>query len=228
MSGSQVWGAIKSKNEDERLEGARALQRFVHHETRDMPSEARAEYLNRVNDRILALVNSPDLSAKAGGIVAMEHLIDIFLAQNMEAKIIQFASSLRTVLEKSSDVATLTSASKALGNLTRQGGTTLIELVEQNIIKTSFGWLQAESSSSRKLAAVLVLKELAANNATLFYLYAPQFFDKIWYALNDATPKTREAAAGALRASLLLLDGRDSKHRQQWHNKLFKGGKLLI
>ena len=29
MNVSQVWGAIKSKNEDERLEGARALQRFV-------------------------------------------------------------------------------------------------------------------------------------------------------------------------------------------------------
>ena len=95
-----------------------------------------------------------------------------------------------------------------LGNLTRHGGTTLIELVEENIIRPAFGALQqASAASARRLSAVLVLQELALNNPTLFYLYADQFFTTIWVALKDVGADTRQAAASSLSTSLQLLAG---------------------
>ena len=225
---SEGWQAlVKSEDAATRLRGARQLERQVMYESRDMPPAPREKILNKLNDVILGMVNSANIRAKTGGIVAMEHMIDFFLGHRMEAKIIQFASSLRTVLEKSADLTTLTVASKALGNLTRHGGTTLIELVEENIIRPAFGALQqASAASARRLSAVLVLQELALNNPTLFYLYADQFFTTIWVALKDVGADTRQAAASSLSASLQLLAARDSKHRDEWH-ALDKDGKRL-
>ena len=50
---------------------------------------------------------------------------------------------------------------------------------------------------SRRHAAVLVLKELADNAPSLFYIHAAAFFEHIWVALRNSRPEIRESAAKA-------------------------------
>lgn len=53
-------------------------------------------------------------------------------------------------------------------------------------VKRSLEWLQErERYEPRRHAAVLVLKELAQNSPTLFYVHVSSFVDLIWVALRD-------------------------------------------
>jgi FKBP12-rapamycin complex-associated protein len=172
----------------------------------------------------MEMVDNVDPAYRIGGIVVMEYMTDLFVAHNMESKVLQFANTVRPVLEKSNDPETLRASAKALGNLTRvstrAGGTTLIELVERSIIKPSLKWL--EEDSSKRFAAVLILKELAENNPTLFILHADEFFHNIWLAVHDTKEAVREGAADALRESLKLLQARDSKNRKEWYDRVWQ------
>ena len=90
---------------------ARYLKQHVETEIHDMTPETRNRFLNTLNTKMLAMVNSSDINEKIGGIVvraqngaahsgaefvlvaqAMEHLIDI-LGNAMEAKIVQASIS---------------------------------------------------------------------------------------------------------------------------------------
>jgi hypothetical protein len=48
-------------------------------------------------------------------------------------------------------------------------------------VKRALEWLQDATHQSRRYAAVLVLKELAENAPTLFYVHVSSFFDLVWY-----------------------------------------------
>lgn len=68
--------------------------------------------------------------------------------------------------------------------------------------KRALEWLSSERNEPRRHAAVLVLKELAINAPTLFYVHVPAFVDLIWSALRDPKLVIREGAIDALRGSL--------------------------
>ncbi len=55
-------------------------------------------------------------------------------------------------------------------------------------------WLHSDQSS-RRLAACFVLKELAENAPTLFFVKTSEFFDRIWIVLRDPKPIIRINAA---------------------------------
>jgi FKBP12-rapamycin complex-associated protein len=191
---------------------------------RDALFKFKEKFLNGLFKELMAMVDNVDPAYRIGGIVAMEYMTDIFVTQNMESKVLQFANTVRPVLEKSNDPETLRASAKALGNLTRvstrAGGTTLIELVERSIICPSLKWL--EEDSSKRFAAVLILKELAENNPTLFILHADAFFRHIWLAVHDSKEAVREGAADALRESLKLLQARDTKNRKEWYDRVWQ------
>ena len=104
---------------------------------------------------------------------------------------------------------------------------------------------------SRRHAAVLVLKELAENAPSLFYIHAAAFFEHIWVALRNSQPEIRGSAAKvrdlldnsqptgysaccqlvslpriynsqALRAVLALVARRESRRRTQWYHKIYE------
>lgn len=81
------------------------------------------------------------------------------------------------------------------GRLALPGGTLTSDFVEFEV-KRALEWLQGldhkdaltllgDRNEQRRYAAVLVLKELALNSATLIYSYVPQILDLIWIPLRD-------------------------------------------
>jgi len=82
--------------------------------------------------------------------------------------------------------------------------------------------ITGDRNEQRRYAAVLVLKELALNSATLVYSYVPQILDCIWVALRDQKVFIREGAAEALRASLKLVQIRENQMKKNLYKKLFE------
>lgn len=212
------------RHKEVRANAAQDLRMYVENEARQMSSEAFTKYMNDLNKRIFDLVNSSNAHEKMGGIMVIDELIDVPYEEN-ETKIIRFANYLRMVFQQSgdhSDNQLLKSASKALGHLARAGGTLAADIVEFEV-KRALEWLEVDRSEQRRLAAVLVLKELADNTPTLFNVYVDTFLDHdhIWVSLRDPKLAIREAAIEALRGCLALIAKRASRMRAQRYYKIF-------
>ena len=134
-------------------------------------------------------------------------------------KTTQFAGFLRQAL-RSNDTTVLTAAAKSLGRLARPGGALTAELVEAEI-QAALEWLQSDRQEGRRLAAVLVIRELARNSPTLLYGFVPQIFELIWVALRDPKPIIRETAAEAVSTCFAIIVARDTQIRQQWFSRVY-------
>lgn len=182
-----------------------------------------ANYYNDVNLRISQLISassaSSDSSERIGGIHALNALID-FRGDDAGQKTTRFASYLRTVM-RGNDYVAMVVAAKALGRLTKPGGTLTAELVEAEV-KTALEWLQLDRSESRRFASVLILRELARNSPTLMYQWVPQIFEVIFVALRDGKVMIRESAAEAISACFEIISPRDQHMRAQWFGRVYE------
>eukprot|EP00003_Mantamonas_plastica_P010783 TRINITY_DN2025_c0_g1_i1.p1 TRINITY_DN2025_c0_g1~~TRINITY_DN2025_c0_g1_i1.p1 ORF type:complete len:2240 (+),score=782.23 TRINITY_DN2025_c0_g1_i1:702-7421(+) len=111
-------------------------------------------------------------------------------------------------------------ASSTLGHLARAGGTLTADFVEFEV-KRALEWLQEDRHDSKRLAAVLLLKEMAANAPTLFFVHVAEFFDVIWLGLRDKEAQIREMSIDALHEGLMLIANRDGRLRTQLYQKLY-------
>ena len=68
---SQFLSGLKSRSDEVRLKAARDLQRFVSTELRELPAERYGSTLDEINQSIFALVSSPEVHEKKGGILAI-------------------------------------------------------------------------------------------------------------------------------------------------------------
>ncbi|TPX35002.1 hypothetical protein SmJEL517_g02512 [Synchytrium microbalum] len=209
---------IRSKNEDVRARGATDLRDYVVSVSREVSGETFSKFMNDVNRRIFELIQSNDVYDKIGGILAIDKLID-FDGEDNTTKITRFANYLRLVLP-GTDPQIAVLAAKALGRLAQPGGNLTAEFVEFEV-KRALEWLQGDRSEARRYAAVLVLRELAANAPIFIYSYVPQILDLIWVALRDSKVVIREGAAETLSATLDLVNQRESHSRRQWYRKIF-------
>eukprot|EP01113_Clastostelium_recurvatum_P006582 TRINITY_DN1298_c0_g1_i1.p1 TRINITY_DN1298_c0_g1~~TRINITY_DN1298_c0_g1_i1.p1 ORF type:complete len:2380 (+),score=927.36 TRINITY_DN1298_c0_g1_i1:62-7201(+) len=210
---------LKSRNEEARLRAARALRVYVAQQAREMGGETFTKFMNDLNGHIFELVNSTGVQEKIGGILAIDELIDVDYDENA-TKITRLANFLRLGLA-TTEPSVLLIASKALGKLARSSGTLTAECVEFEV-KRALEWLQErERSEPRRHAAVLVLKELAINAPTLFYVHVALFVDLVWVALRDPKQAIREGAVEALKACLELIAERENRLRLQWYQKIF-------
>ena len=100
------------------------------------------------------------------------------------ARLGRFANYLRVIIPHS-DVSLTEMVAKAIGQLALCEGTYTAEYVEFEI-KRALEWLLG--NESKKLAAVLILRELATHTPTLFLLHF-QFFDNVFAAVRD--PRVR-------------------------------------
>ena len=80
----------------------------------------------------------------------------------------------------------------------------------------------ARAPEARRYAAVLILRELAANAPTVFNVHVPAFIDAIWPALRDPRMNVRLAAVRALRECLVVIEKRETRYRVQWYYKLYE------
>lgn len=211
---------VKSKNKDVQAKAARDLRQHVENEARDIPPDQFNKYMNDLNKRIFDLINSPEPTEKMGGCVVIDELIDVaYDDEENEKRIIRFAHYLRMVFQHSGDqteIALLRMCAKALGHLARAGETIAADIVEFEV-KRALEWLDGD----RRLAAVLVLQELAENTPALFHVYVDPFLEHIWVAVRDPKATTREAAVDAMRACLEVIANRAPASRQKRYLKVF-------
>ncbi|RDD40512.1 Serine/threonine-protein kinase mTOR [Trichoplax sp. H2] len=207
---------LKSRSDEVRLRAAKELQRSITTELREVSNEEYQSFWDELNHQIFELVSSSDVHEKKGGILAIISLIGVD-GGNAPTKISRFANYLRNLLP-SSDPSVMDMASKAVGLLALAGGTFTAEYVEFEV-KRALEWLSGERHEGRRLAAVLVLRELAVNAPTFFYQQVQSFFDNIFSAVRDPKQSIREAAVEALQACFVLTSQREtsSDHYPVWY-----------
>ena len=233
---------LKSRQAEERISSSKKVRQCVLAELRDGTTESFSKFLTELNRRVFELVSSSDPNHTVGGILAIDELIDVPSEKN--EKIIRFANYLRMVFSSSkrsggssssgggssgsgqqqqgaTDSETLRLASRALGHLARSGGSLTVDFVEFEVTR-ALEWLQSDRFENRRLAAVLVLKELAENAPTLFYVHVHTFFTHIWAALRDPDVEIRVCATDALSACLRLIMDRESRLRIRWYYNIYE------
>lgn len=218
---------LRSANEDEQERAGDALRVQVETESRVMSGEVFSAFMNDVSSRVFQLIKSEVPHETRGGIVAIKYLIDLTY-EEYETMIIRFANYLRIIFQRPLDksgIGTLELAAAELGHLARCGGVLTNDFVEFEV-KRALEWLQSKNHSLRRLAAVLVLKELAINAPVLFFAHVSQFFEHIRKALHDSDAYTREAATKALRACLSLISKRQSRLSVEWYYKVYESSRL--
>lgn len=109
-------------------------------------------------------------------------------------------------------------AAKALGRLAVSSTTLTADLVDTQV-EHALEWLQGDRS---RLAAVLVLRELAVNAPTLIYAYIHRILDLIWLALRDSRNVIREYAADCLSQCLEIVQQRETPMRKTWYARIWE------
>ncbi|RHY28067.1 hypothetical protein DYB32_006287 [Aphanomyces invadans] len=214
---------LRNTNSVIRTKTARSLCIYLESEARDLPMADYTTVVSNISACIIEMVLGADITDRTGGIVAMDHLVDLFIADNNDSKIVEFAHALVKVFEKTSnaELPTLRAAGRALGHLVSSGGTSLIEFVEEYHMKPALQWLGNENFQVRRQAAVVIMRELAINAPAILFRHIDTFFDVIWNAFGDTKQQTRESAADALQACFALLQARDSNRKSQWYSRTY-------
>ena len=164
------------------------------------------------------LLKSPEPHVRAGGVLAIDRLIDCD-AITANDKATKFHYYLRTTLESSNDYGVLDKTARALGHLARPGGSFTAELVETSMQK-AFEWMESREEG-RRLASVLLIRELAKNSPTLVYGFVGQVFKEIWVVLKDPRELIRKVAAEAVSACFEVTAARDPQFRKQWFTTIY-------
>ncbi|XP_030468800.2 serine/threonine-protein kinase TOR-like isoform X2 [Syzygium oleosum] len=176
--------------------------------------------MDQLADRISALVESNDPYKNPGALRVIDELIDVAIRENA-SMVLRFSNYLRIVLEVNRDERILVLASNVLGHLARAGGVMMNDEIERQL-EIALDWLHGERVEHHRLAAVLILKEMAENASTVFYVSVPKFVKSIWFALRDPEEKVREHAVEALRACLRVIELRETRWRGQWYYIMFE------
>lgn len=138
---------------------------------------------------------------------------------NTTTRISRYSNNLRNLLP-SNDVAVMELAAKTLVKLALLPGSKGAESFEFDI-KRAFEWLSEERNEGKRLAAVLVLRELAVAMPTFFYQQVSGFFEHIFNAVRDPKPNIREGAGQALRAALVVTSQRENANRPLWYQQCY-------
>ncbi|KAM3251638.1 hypothetical protein P3L10_005708 [Capsicum annuum] len=176
--------------------------------------------MDHLYERITTFIDSNEVSENLGTLRAIYELIDVTISENT-SKVAKFSNYMLASFETKHDPEILVLASKVLGHLARSGGAMTTDEVEYQV-KVALEWLRGERIKYHRLAAVLILKEMAENASTVFNVHVPEFVDAIWVALRDPTLVVREKAIEALRACLRVIEKRETRWRVQWYYRMFE------
>ncbi|XP_074275847.1 serine/threonine-protein kinase TOR [Silene latifolia] len=196
------------------------LRRHIEEAAHDLNGEAFSRFMDLLYDRISSLLESGDVAENLGALRVIDELIDVPLGESA-SRVSRFSGYIRTVFEVKREREILVLASRVLGHLARSGGAMTADEVEHQI-RNALNWLRGERIEYRRLAAVLILKEMAENASTVFNVHVPVFVDAIWIALRDPSLDIRERAVEALRACLRVIETRETRWRVQWYYRLFE------
>ncbi|KAL2916207.1 phosphatidylinositol kinase-related protein kinase tor1 [Polyrhizophydium stewartii] len=210
---------LKSRNPDTRNRAAKELHDYVVVTAQETTGDALAKFTKDLDRRIFELLQSSNVDEKLGGIAALDKLIDIDGGEENLTKVTRFANNLRVVLPGSEPRITVAACS-ALGHLVSAAGSLTTEFVEFEV-KRALEWLQGDRYEARRLAAALIIRELALNAPALIYVHVPQIVDLIWVDLRDQKVSIREAAAQSLGECLALVQVREYQESSRLRKRIF-------
>ena len=222
---------LRAQRTDEgRLFCARRLREVVRNDASRATDMAFAHSFGLLNARFAELLSSNSVIDRISAVWAVYELTDLSLPWGEEQKIARFSAMLSSALPAASDPYLLRLIVRAMGHLTRVGGSITADFAESEMLR-ALSWLGAVEpprNEARKLACVLLLRELMEGAHTLFFPHAPIFFAHIWSALSDARVQIREAAARALCTALALLSSRRSRARVQWCAAMYNTARAAL
>ncbi|KOB76049.1 Target of rapamycin isoform 1, partial [Operophtera brumata] len=211
-----VWG-LKSRQPETQHKAIRELLHFAKTELREMSPETLTQVLDDFNQQIHALTCSYDNNERKAGVLTIGCLIGGD-TETSKTRALRYAHYLSNVFP-SSDVNLLEQAAKTMGRLSTTLGIKRGEFVESEI-KRAFEWLVEERNESKRLSAVLILRELAIATPSYFYQQINGFFNHIIIGLRDPKEQIREASAKALRAAFVLTAQRENpeqSNKAHWY-----------
>ncbi|KAI9726194.1 MAG: phosphatidylinositol kinase- protein kinase tor1 [Chrysothrix sp. TS-e1954] len=216
-----LFGDLKSKNDDTRLEAARDLRLTLdslQRESGPNPADFQDVYRQVVQRATSLALQGTDSAERIGGIHALSALVD-FKGDDAAQRTTRFANTLRGVM-RGQDTAAMIPAARALGLLATPGNPLTAELVDSEV-KVALESLQVDRQEPRRFAAVLTLCELAKNSPTLLYQYVTPILDVIWPTLRDPRVLLREKTAEAVSAFFEIIAARDMVLRDQWFSRIY-------
>lgn len=170
--------------------------------------------------RLAQLLDGNLVAEKLGVLAAIDALIDV-------DHVNQWMSSAVQSLFVDRDVGVITAAAQVLGKFARFKGTMLSEFLEAQLRQSMD--LLSDIRNGNPLVALLILRQLAENAPSLFYIHAGQFLESVWIGLHHKDISIRLAAAAALNQALSVLSQRDSNSNlhTSWYAKLFAKAREL-
>ncbi|VDP09821.1 unnamed protein product [Soboliphyme baturini] len=207
---------LKCRSDEQRVQAAQELSRFVSYDLKEVPPEATQLFYEKFDRALFELAYSQESSDMKAAI-----FIIVCLAKDERnvdtARLIRHANYLRNMLP-STDASVMEMAARAGGYMALwSSGLYASEYLDFEM-KCAFEWLQAtnaDKSDLKRLAAVLILKELADVTPTFFFQHVSAFFDCIFGAIKDSRASTRENAVSALRAALVVTSQRETEQQQK-------------
>lgn len=214
------------------------LASFMRLLSNEMPQEAFVVVETEVYKKVFSLMQSKSARSddRLAGVAAVDALLSV-PSSNEETKAIRVGNALSNGLKAPhADYEFLHAVARAIGRMAF--GSTNVDVVEFEITR-SLEWVQSDRSD-RKLAAVLVLSELAKSSPTAFYSKTNtsstlsggrggsmgvlasyldglglsgtnEFLDNIFPVLTDPHPIVRVCAADALSECLKILMDRQQR-----------------
>jgi hypothetical protein len=214
------------RSKERRADGAVLLRSAVNTAARELSKDAFAFFESSLFRRIFEMVHSSDVQEKRGAVAALEALIDAPSSSD-ETKVIKVANTFKHIISSAEDGQLLEDVARALGSLASQTSAHVPnnDYVEFELSR-GLEWLFAEPKQfggrKKRLAACLVLRELAKHTPTPFFVRSGDFFDRIWPVLKDPSQPTRDAAADALAAALSVLADRPSVHHLPFYFRCYE------
>ncbi|PIO59377.1 hypothetical protein TELCIR_19162, partial [Teladorsagia circumcincta] len=213
---------LKTKNDEKRIKTAKDLFKFVAGELKDEAPEYMQEFISFLDTKsdqsaVHECIYSPDLDEKKAGIFLIVCLAETSI-DGESNRVVRFANFLLKVLTMPNmDEAGMELAARALAFLIQTSKSYAAELVEK-CLDQCLEWLEEPvRNEQRRLASVLLARELAMFTSTSFFLRANVFFKSIFTVLRDPKPQIRIASINALHAALTITSAREAKLKTEWY-----------
>ncbi|KHN87555.1 Target of rapamycin -like protein [Toxocara canis] len=216
---------LRKKSSDEsRIMVARQLYHFINGDLRDYSAQYVNEFISTFDARldqsaIYELISSSDNDEKKSGILLIVCLVES--AGDESKRVPRFAKYLLKALTNS-DEAGMKLAARAIAYLIQTSKTFAVELVEKSLNQVCEWLEEPERHEARRLAAVLLARQLALYTSTSFFLRASHFFTNIFNVIRDPKVQVRVFAAKALRAALTVTSQREAKQKSEWYRHCYE------
>lgn len=173
--------------------------------SRDAGEEKMTQIVSVFVGNINQLIRSTSVQNKLEGIRATGVLITVINPSNISIIAPVVANVLRVALS-GNDTTVLRTASHYLGEFSKIENKLVVDCVLFEL-GLAIEWLR-DNYEFRRLAAVLILREVASNASTFFYKFVKEYFEGMWQTLRDSKPEIFENARQVLRESLRLVGER--------------------